>query len=219
MQLPETLHRKLWQKLTFEDFDIGSNAKIIKDENEGTVDLMCTKDMAANSNVFLVDHAWTFRYQDAVDTLKENPALVERLHKMVEDIEKRELPEQEEPEEEKKAETTRSVETAFLDAINKGGKVFDLDNLKITTLKNMHQFPETAEQISLFGNEIENPNDIAEVLVPLPNLKALWLNGNPVVESCSNFSTIADTMPKLEILNSQLTNKAGEWAFSFYGKT
>lgn len=82
----------------------------------------------------------------------------------------------------------------------------------------MHQFPETTEQISLFGNEIENPNDIAQVLVPLPNLRALWLNGNPVVDTCSNFSMIGDTMPKLEILNSQLTNKAGEWAISFYGK-
>ena len=70
----------------------------------------------------------------------------------------------------------------------------------------------------MFCNEIENPNDIAEVLVPLPNLRALWLNGNPVVDNCSNFSMIGDTMPKLEILNSQLTNKAGEWAMSFYGQ-
>lgn len=71
----------------------------------------------------------------------------------------------------------------------------------------------------MFGNEIENPNDIAEALVPLPNLRALWLNCNPVVDLCSNFNMIADTMPKLEICNSQLTNKAGEWAISFYGKT
>jgi len=54
----------------------------------------------------------------------------------------------------------------------------------------------------LFGNGVENPNDIAEKLVPLPNLKALWLNGNPVVENCSNFNMIGETMPALEILNS-----------------
>ena len=70
----------------------------------------------------------------------------------------------------------------------------------------------------MFGNEVDNPNDIAEVMVPLPNLRALWLNGNPVVDNCSNFSMIAETMPKLEILNSQLTNKAGEWAMLFYAK-
>ena len=70
----------------------------------------------------------------------------------------------------------------------------------------------------MFGNQIENPNDIAEKLVPLPNLRALWLNGNPVVDTCSNFSMISETMPALEILNSQLTGKAGEWAINFYAK-
>ena len=108
IQLPESLHRKLWQKLSFEDFDLGSTAKIIKDENTETTDLMCTKNLPANSDVFLIDHAWTFRFQDAIDTLKENPGLVERLQKMTDDIEKQDLPEQEEnqPEEEKKEEST-----------------------------------------------------------------------------------------------------------------
>lgn len=93
MQLPEPLKRKLWQKVTFEDFDIGSTAKIIKDENTESTDLQCTKDLAANSEVFLIDHAWTFRFQDALDTLKANPALVERLQKMTDDLEKLDLPE------------------------------------------------------------------------------------------------------------------------------
>lgn len=110
------------------------------------------------------------------------------------------------------------MEQTFLAAVNKGGVVFDLDNLGITTLKSLPQFPDTTEQISLFGNGVENPNDIAEKLVPLPNLKALWLNGNPVVENCSNFNMIGETMPALEILNSQLTNKAGEWSMLFYAK-
>lgn len=59
---------------------------------------------------------------------------------MVEDLEKRELPEQEEDKEEEKKEneTAKSVDAAFLDAINKGGKVFDLDNMEIKTLKNFH---------------------------------------------------------------------------------
>ena len=70
MSFPEPLRRKLWQKLTFEEFDLGTVAKIIKDENTESTDLMCTVDMPAESNVFLIDHAWTFRYQDAYDTLK-----------------------------------------------------------------------------------------------------------------------------------------------------
>ena len=110
------------------------------------------------------------------------------------------------------------MENKFLAAVNAGGVVFDLDNLDISSLRSLPQFPDTTEQISMFGNNVENPNDIAEVLVPLPNLRALWMNGNPVVDTCSNFSEIGSVMPKLEILNSQLTNKAGEWSMLFYAK-
>ena len=60
--MPEELRRKLWQKLTFEEFDLGTTAKIIKDENTESTDLMCTKALNANSDVFLLDHAWTFRF-------------------------------------------------------------------------------------------------------------------------------------------------------------
>ena len=62
MQLPEPLRRKLWQKATFEEYDLGTTAKIIKDENTETTDLMCTTNLSAESNVYLIDHAWTFRF-------------------------------------------------------------------------------------------------------------------------------------------------------------
>ena len=62
IQLPEQLRRKLWQKVTFEEFDLGSAAKIIKDENTESTELMCTREMAAESEVYLIDHAWTFRF-------------------------------------------------------------------------------------------------------------------------------------------------------------
>lgn len=52
----------------------------------------------------------------------------------------------------------------------------------------------------------------------LPNLKALWLNENPVEKNCANFNIIGDHFDKLEIFNSQLTTKAGEWAMLFYAK-
>ena len=52
----------------------------------------------------------------------------------------------------------------------------------------------------------------------LPNLKALWLNDNPVAASCSNFEIIGNHFEKLEIINSQLTAKAGEWAILFYAR-
>lgn len=118
---------------------------------------------------------------------------------MADDCEKLELPKTVKEEEESKEST---VQKAFDDAIAKGGKIFDLDNLKIDSMKKLPAFPDSAEEISFFGNEIHDPNDIADIMVPLPNLKALWLNDNPVVTACSNFNTIADIMPKLEIMNS-----------------
>ena len=163
------------------------------------------------SEVFLVDHAWTFRYQDAIETLKQQPQLAERLSKAVEDVCKMDLP----GEEESKGKT---VEEAFAEANASGGKAFDLDHLKIASIKKLPPLPETTEELSFFGNQIEDPNDIADILVPLPNLRALWLNDNPVVDACANFNTIAELMPKLEIINSQLTAKAGEWAVLFYAR-
>lgn len=100
-----------------------------------------------------------------------------------------------------------------------GGKVIELEDMGIESLKDLPVFPETVEEVSFMDNEILNPNDIVEILVPLPNLRALWLNGNPVVSACSNFDMIAELMPKLEIINSKLTNKAGEWALLFYGRS
>ena len=136
---------------------------------------------------------------------------------MADDCEKQELPQASE-QEESKGETPQTVEKAFEDAMAKGGKVFDLDNLEIDSIKKLPAFPDTTEEISFFGNKIVDPKDVNDVLVPLPNLKAFWLNDNPVVENCSNFNCIAEAMPKLEIINSQLTAKAGEWAMLFYAK-
>ena len=90
--------------------------------------------------------------------------------------------------------------------------------MEIDSVKKLPAFPDTTEEISLFGNKIHDPNDITDVLVPLPNLRGLWLNNNPVTTTCSNFNTIAEIMPKIEIINSQLTSKAGDWAMLFYAR-
>ena len=99
-----------------------------------------------------------------------------------------------------------------------GGRVFDLDQLDLNSLKEF-AWPESTEQISLFGNRIFNPNDMTEKMVDLPGLKAVWLNSNPIVECCANFDSIAELMPVLEILNSKLTAKAGAWSMLFYSST
>ena len=74
------------------------------------------------------------------------------------------------------------------------------------------------EEISLWDNKVHNPNDITKILMTLPNLKGLWLNENPVATNCSNFNIIGDHFDKLEIFNSSLTAKAGEWAMLYYAR-
>ena len=64
---------------------------------------------------------------------------------MTDDMEKLDLPESANKDEEEKKESPQTVEQAFLKAINKGGQIFELDNLEITTLKNIPQFPDTTE--------------------------------------------------------------------------
>ena len=70
----------------------------------------------------------------------------------------------------------------------------------------------------MWGNKIDKPTTITNVLMKLPNLKALWLNGNPVQGNCANFNIIGNHFDKLEIFNSALTAKAGEWAMLYYAR-
>jgi hypothetical protein len=52
----------------------------------------------------------------------------------------------------------------------------------------------------------------------LPYLKALWVQGNPVVENCVNFTHIGEYFPQLEVINSKFTSRAGAWSMLFYAK-
>jgi hypothetical protein len=52
----------------------------------------------------------------------------------------------------------------------------------------------------------------------LPYLKALWVQGNPVVENCVNFTHIGEYFPALEVINSRFTSRAADWALLFYAR-
>jgi tubulin--tyrosine ligase-like protein 12 len=100
--LPEPLHRKLWKKLKFDDYDFSEHVKVVLNEDTETVEVVCTKELDAESDVFLVDHAWTFRFEDAYNTLNTNPALCDRLIKLTDTgLDKLEFPNQQQPEESK----------------------------------------------------------------------------------------------------------------------
>jgi hypothetical protein len=50
-----------------------------------------TKDMKAEEDVFLVDHAWTFKQRGIYQALKENEKLRDRLENLLKYQEKRNL--------------------------------------------------------------------------------------------------------------------------------
>ena len=215
--LPESLHRILFAKLKFEDYDFSKFVKIIIEEESEQVNVVCIKEIKAASDVFMVDHAWTFKIEDALDTLKNNSKLVERLTALTEyGCDKLDLPGHEEKPEEKEP-----IEEVFARLEAEESVIYDFDDYALESLKDLPNkgvFPERTEQISLMDNEITNPNEIAKNLVDLPNLKGLWLNRNPVATQCANFDAIAELMPALEIINSRCTAKAGEWAILFFAK-
>ena len=218
MGLPEALQRKLFQKLKFEDYDFAEYVKIIIDEKTETTEVVAQKELKAESNVFLVDHAWTFKYEDAYKTLHANEALFNRLDKLTESgLEKGELSAVA-TEEETKVESLEDLFARYEETKEANYELADRKIPSIKALPNQGVFPEYVETIDLMDNEIRDPNEVANNLVELPNLKALWLNRCPVVDACSNFEKIADLMPALEIINSQFTAKSGEWAIKFYGR-
>ncbi|KAL6575372.1 hypothetical protein OROMI_012657 [Orobanche minor] len=76
--LPQPLHRKLFQKLAADTFDGGKYFQVDPLEDGGQRTLVLAADfLGKDSDVFLVDHAWTFRLNDAYK--QEVPGLVERM--------------------------------------------------------------------------------------------------------------------------------------------
>ena len=176
--------------------------------------LRTLKDMRAEGDVFLVDHCWTFKQKTAHRDLLSNEKLRDRLDNIMRFSQKRDLPtanpyEKKRPTFEEYLTQLQEQQEPVLE--------YDLDDYKISTLKDF-KFSDQAQIISLYGNELTNPAEITNTLMKLPNLKALWLNDNPVEKNCANFNIIGDHFDKLEIFNSQLTTKAGEWAMLFYAK-
>ena len=85
------------------------------------------------------------------------------------------MPQGEEEKKEESKDGQGSAQAVFDKCVAEGGRVFDLDELNIKDLKSFGELPATTEEVSLFNNKILNPNEIIHHLVPLPELKAIWL--------------------------------------------
>ena len=221
---PKNLQSRLYQKLKAQEFDIGTKVKIVIDKDAGKMMVTPLKKLAKEEDVYLVDHAWTFRYYEAYNMLKENKKLRYRMKNMMnysdkiditnatqqssttDDVQAQAVPE------EYKDEKLNLVK--YLEKMPDGPTIYNLDEYGILSLDNI-KFGEDATEISLFGNKISDPYTVTDNLLKYENLKALWLNDNPIEELCHNFDEIGEFLKSLEIINSKFTSKAGEWAILF----
>ena len=127
------------------------------DEDNEQMYLRSLKDMKAGADVFLIDHAWTFKQRTAFESLNKNDKLRERLDNLMKFNSKKDLPLNENPYKKEKP----SLEK-YLDECEKSTEPvlsYNLDEYEIESLKDF-KFREEVEEISLWSNKIFDPNDV-----------------------------------------------------------
>ena len=209
ISFPKALNTRLYQKLKSEEYDIGTRVRLIINKDIDKMMVAATENISENEDVYLIDHAWTFKYYEAYNTLKENKKLRYRMKNILNYSAKISVTN---VSEEHKTERPNLLE--YLKDMPDGPTIYNLDEYGIQGLDNIN-FKEDATEISLFGNKISDPYTVTDNLVKLENLKALWLNDNPIEQMCHNFDEIGEFLKSLEIINSKFTSKAGKWALLF----
>lgn len=221
---PKSLYSRLYQKLKNEEFDVGTKVKIVIDKDADKMMVAALNKISPEEDVYLVDHAWTFRYYEAYNMLKQNKKLRYRMKNIMaypdkidltnvgqqntgsDDAQAQAIPE------EYREEKLNLLQ--YLEKMPDGPTIYNLDEYGILSLENV-PFKDDATEISLFGNKISDPYTVTDNLLKFENLKALWLNDNPIEDYCHNFDEIGEFLKSLEIINSKFTSKAGEWALLF----
>ncbi|XP_058206510.1 uncharacterized protein LOC131320010 [Rhododendron vialii] len=232
--VPPSLHRQLFEKLSTDTFDGGEFFEVEAVEDGRQRRLVLTSDsMDKESRVFLVDHAWTFRLDDARKQLEEVPGLAERMASlMCVDIDL--TPDDEEQDNSAgvsdengcKKNVLEIVESEICTAKQRGDDTvrwleleeLDMDDAMLLSLDLPSKFPNLLA-LSLCGNKLENVETVMHEIIKFKHLKALWLNDNPVIQNSDDHraDAIFEGCSSLEIYNSRFTCNFGEWALGFCG--
>ncbi|PQQ09085.1 tubulin--tyrosine ligase-like protein 12 [Prunus yedoensis var. nudiflora] len=187
--LPQSLHRQLFQKLLSESFDGGSHFQIEPTEDGRPRRLVLTSDsMPEHSDVFLIDHSWTFRLSDAYKQLMEVPGLAERMAAIM--CVDADLNSDSEEDRLSEGNAKRWVLEVLENEITEAnGNVrwleledLDIDDETLSSLDLSTKCPGLFA-LSLCGNKLENVEVVVQEVTKLKNLRALWLNNNPVVQN------------------------------------
>ncbi len=78
------------------------------------------------------------------------------------------------------------------------GPKIDMDEYGIENIDKL-EFGEDVEELSLWSNKITNYENLVAKLKSLPNLKAVWVNENPVAESADFVTKLYADIPYLQI--------------------
>lgn len=228
--IPPSLHRRLYRKLADEVFDGGERFSVepCEEGRQRRLVLASETPLARESDVFLVDHAWSFRLADALKQLREVPGLAERMAAlMCVDLDRRteaEVSDEQDSEKTGSLEHVLQVVEKEKTRIQERGSDFaawlELDELGIddemlVALDLSANFPNLVA-LNLWGNKLQDPEKVLQEIGKCGRLKALWLNENPILNQGVD-EGVLDALPELEIYNSRFTRNAKEWALGFCG--
>ncbi|KAI3851075.1 hypothetical protein MKW92_045490 [Papaver armeniacum] len=235
--IPSSLYPQLYQKLSTENFDGGNFFQIESCEEFDNKQrkLVFTSDyMEKESQIFLIDHAWTFRLSDARKQLLEVPGLAQRMAAlMCVDLDVTSDLEEVNTESENGngnitiRDVEEIIEREIREARDKGSDdviwleldELDIDDATLCSLDLSNKFPFNLVALSLYGNKLQNPEIVVREITKFKHLRALWLNENPVLQRYDGQmeDTIVQEVHGLEIYNSRFTNKFSRWALGFCG--
>ncbi|KRX08784.1 hypothetical protein PPERSA_08095 [Pseudocohnilembus persalinus] len=191
-QLLESLHNKLKQQ----KFDAGEFFQILDNGEEEQYQVKALKDQKQYENVFLIDHAITFRYEELRPALEKNEVLLGRLQNMVKYWnQKLKIP------------GVSPEDKTFKECVE-----YDFQDIEDPNSK---KIPLNCQALSLYGNNIQDIELVKQQLAKLPDLKVLWLNDNPIAENPELLKLVEGEYPNIEILNSKYTKNAGVYALKF----
>ncbi|KAJ3673647.1 hypothetical protein LUZ60_005639 [Juncus effusus] len=229
--LPASLHRPLYAKLAEETFDGGEFFSVEPCDGGRQRRLVLAADaVCKESDLFLVDHAWSFRLPDALKQLREVPGLAERMAALMcvdSDREDEEGEGEGEEEEGEKRKLAFEIVEKELNRVKEKEKdsvswlefeELGIDDEMLLSLDSSSKFPNLVA-LNLWGNKLQDSETVLKEISKCKNLKALWLNENPALQNKeeSISKAIIDAIPGLEIYNSKCTDKFGAWALGFCG--
>lgn len=233
--LPPSLHEQLFQKLSGDVFDGGKLFQIEPCEGGRQRRLVLSEGaLRKHEDVFLVDHAWSFRLSQARSQLEQIPGLVERMAALMcvgddadgegsTEEDQDDGDEEEATPKEEQVDVEAIVSAAVAAAEERGEKLrwLELDELDISDddLRRLDLPTKCPDLVglSLWGNPLESVEAVMDAVAGLSSLRALWLNQTPVALNKDDElrEAFGRMLPHLEIYNSKLTEIYSLWAVGF----